>query len=140
MSFPLFLAQYKRHHKESSAWQLLKTKNAPYILAFMSNVFANERDVDFDKAKLLLDSFIEQGREYGDWDSQKTASQYLNEWTKEGWLREMDNRLTLTNASDSVLRFCRQFDERIATTTASHLRIVQKRSASLRSLSKSVLW
>lgn len=37
----------------------------------------------------------------------------------------MDNRLTLTDASEMALRFCKQFDERMAGTTASHLRIVQ---------------
>lgn len=125
MSFSLFFAQYKRYYKESSAWRLLRAENAPYILAFMLDIFADEREVDFDRAKLLLNRFIEYSRDNGDWQTNKTASQYLNEWTKEGWLREMDNRLTLTDASDLVLRFCKQFDDRISSTTASHLRIVQ---------------
>lgn len=125
MSFPLYLAQYHRHYHDSNAWKLLRTKNSPYILAFMLDVFGEEREVDFEQAKLLLDGFIEYGRENGNWQTDKTTSQYLNEWTKEGWLREMDNRLTLTDASDMVLRFCRQFDERISATTASHLRKVQ---------------
>jgi uncharacterized coiled-coil protein SlyX len=38
----------------------------------------------------------------------------------------MDNRLTPSDAVETVLRFCQNLDDRSAGTTASHLRIVQE--------------
>ena len=60
----------------------------------------------------LLDEFIKYSREQGLWQTENNAAYYLNSWIKAGWLREMDDMFSKTDASETVLRFCRNLDER----------------------------
>ena len=74
----------------------------------------------------MLDNALDEARLDGSWQTESNAMTYLNDWIKKGWLREMDNRITVTDSTDRVLRFCQSFDERMISTSASHLRIVQE--------------
>lgn len=125
MSFQGLQAQFRRLYAESAAWKLLRADNAPYILAFIADLFAEEGEVPFGGARIRLDAEIERLRELGIWQTETAAGTYLNQWISSGWLREMDDMLTKTDASETALRFCRSLEERTAGTTASHLRIVQ---------------
>lgn len=118
-------ATYRRLFNESPVLKLLRAENAPHILAFIADVFAEETEVSYGHARNLLDEFIKYSREQGLWQTESNATYYLNGWIKAGWLREMDDMLSKTDTSETVLRFCRNLDERHTTTTASHLRIVQ---------------
>ena len=60
------------------------------------------------------------------WDTETEARVYLNQWIRAGWLREMDDYLEQTDASEVALRFCQDLEYRNANTTASHLRVVQE--------------
>ena len=126
MSFLAKSANYQRHFKDSDAWRLLRADNAPFILAFIATAFENDSEISYVQAKILLDSFLDEARLNGTWQTESNAATYLNEWINKGWLREMDNRITVTDATDRVLRFCQSFDERMISTSASHLRIVQE--------------
>ncbi|WP_288366528.1 DUF3375 domain-containing protein [uncultured Acinetobacter sp.] len=118
-------ATYRRLYHESSVWKLLRAENAPHILAFIADLFVEETEVPYGRARGLLDEFIKNSREQGLWPTENNAAYYLNGWIKAGWLREMDDMLSKTDASETVLRFCRNLDEPYTSTTASHLRIVQ---------------
>jgi Protein of unknown function (DUF3375). len=118
-------ATYRRLYYESSVWKLLRAENAPHILAFITDLFSEETEVLYNRARSLLDEFIKYSREQGSWQTENNAAYYLNSWIKVGWLREMDDMLSKTDISETVLRFCRNLDERYTSTTASHLRIVQ---------------
>lgn len=118
-------ATYRRLYHESPVWKLLRAENAPHILAFIADLFVEETEVPYGRARSLLDEFIKYSREQGLWQTENNAAYYLNSWIKAGWLREMDDMLSKTDASETVLRFCRNLDERHSSTTASHLRIVQ---------------
>ncbi len=126
LNFQLLQAKYRRLFAESAAWRLLRADNAPYILAFIAELFAEEGEVPYGRARVLLDAELERSRELGIWSTETSAAAYLNQWIKQGWLREMDDMLTKTDASEVALRFCKGLDERNAGTTASHLRIVQE--------------
>ncbi|SET50985.1 DUF3375 domain-containing protein [Thorsellia anophelis] len=126
MSFQGFQAKYKRLYSEHAAWKLLKTDNAPYILAFIASLFQEESEIEYGKAKIILDEELKLSRELGIWSTETSAGTYLNQWIRQGWLREMDDTLTKTDASEIALRFCKGLDERGSSTTASHLRIVQE--------------
>lgn len=126
MSFQSQQAKYKRLIAENRAWNLLRTDNAPYILAFIEDIFQEGNEISYGQAQLLLDNEIERSREMGIWDTNTAASSYLNQWIRQGWLREMDDLLTKTDAAEIALRFVRNLDERATNTTASHLRIVQE--------------
>lgn len=126
MNFQGLQAKYRRLFAESAAWRLLRVDNAPYILAFIADLFSEESEVPYSRARVLLDTEIERSRELGIWPTETAAVSYLNQWIKNGWLREMDDSLTKTDASEIALRFCKGLDERNSGTTASHLRIVQE--------------
>jgi len=126
LSFQGLQAKYRRLYSESAAWKLLRADNAPYILAFIADLFSEESEVPYGRARILLDTEIERSREMGIWSTETSAASYLNQWIGGGWLREMDDMLTKTDASEIALRFCKGLDERNSATTASHLRIVQE--------------
>jgi hypothetical protein len=126
VNFQGLQAKYRRLFQESAAWRLLRADNAPYILAFITDLFSEESEIPYGGARIMLDAEIERSRELGIWVTETTAATYLNQWLMNGWLREMDDMLTKTDASEIALRFCKGLDERNSGTTASHLRIVQE--------------
>lgn len=126
MNFQGLQAKYRRLFQESAAWKLLRADNAPVILAFISDLFSDESEVPFGRARIALDAELERYRELGIWETETGAGTYLNQWIRAGWLREMDDQLIKTDASEVALRFCQGLDQRGSGTTASHLRIVQE--------------
>lgn len=126
MSFQGLQAKYRRLFQESAAWRLLRADNAPLILAFLSDLFSEESEIPFSRARVVLDAELERCRELGIWETETSAGSYLNQWIRSGWLREMDDMLTKTDDSEIASRFCLGLDERSTGTTASHLRIVQE--------------
>jgi len=125
MNFSGWQARFRRLQDEHATWKLLRADNAPIILAFIADLFAEENEVPFARVRVVLDAELERGRELGYWQSDSGAGTYLNHWIRAGWLREMDDMLSKTDASETALRFCRTLDEPAAGTSASHLRIVQ---------------
>jgi hypothetical protein len=126
VNFSGWQARFRRLQDEHATWKLLRADNAPIILAFIADLFAEENEVPFAWARIALDAELERGRELGYWQSESGAGIYLNQWIRAGWLREMDDMLSKTDASEIALRFCRTLDEPTAGTSASHLRIVQE--------------
>jgi len=126
VNFQGLQAKYRRLFQESAAWKLLRADNAPVILAFIADLFSDESEVPFGRARIALDTELARCRELGIWETESNAGTYLNQWEKAGWLREMDDKLTKTDASEVALRFCLGLDQRGTGTTASHLRIVQE--------------
>lgn len=126
MSFQGLHAKFRRLFAENAAWKMLRADNAPYVLAFIADLFSEENEIPYGRARIMLDTEIERSRELGIWLTETTAATYLNQWIRSGWLREMDDMLTKTDASEVALRFCKGLEERNSGTTASHLRIVQE--------------
>ncbi|MEO0442912.1 MAG: DUF3375 family protein [Pseudomonadota bacterium] len=111
MSFQELQAKYKRLYKESRVWRLLIADNASYMLAFIADLFSEEGEVPYSRARILLGAEIERSRELGIWSTNTSAAAYLNLWIHSGWLREMGDLLTKTNASKIALRFCQGMDQ-----------------------------
>lgn len=126
MNFQGLFAKYQRLFQESASWKLLRRTNAPLILAFLADLFSEDNEIPFSRARVALDAELMRCRELGIWESETNAGTYLNEWIRSGWLRELDDMLTRTDAGEVAFRFCRGLDERTTGTTASHLRIVQE--------------
>lgn len=123
MNFSHSLAKYRRLYEENKVWKLLRATTAPLILAFIEQVFSSgQNELSYSQARILLDAELEKNHWYAD----TPAAIYINQWVKDGWLREMDNKLTKTDTCEIALRFCQSFDERNINTSASHLRIVQE--------------
>lgn len=126
MNFQGLQAKYRRIFQENAAWKLLRADNAPIILAFISDLFAEESEVPFGRARIALAAELEWYSEQGVWETETNAGAYLNQWIRAGWLRELDDQITKTDASEIALRFCKGLDQRSTGTSASHLRIVQE--------------
>ena len=126
MNFTGLQAKYRRIFDESRAWKLLRADNAPIILSFLASIFVEESEVPFSRARIDLDAELIRLREFGVWETDTSAGVYLNLWIKAGWLREMDDMLSKTEAAEIALRFCKSLDEKSNVTMASHLRIVQE--------------
>lgn len=125
MNFEGLQARYNRLYQESPSWKLLRTTNSVYILAFMEEIFTEENEIPFARARVALEADLELANEKGFWETETPASTYLSQWTDEGWLRDMNGRLSMTDASEQALRFAKSLTNRVVTTSASHLKIVQ---------------
>lgn len=125
MSLRELHARYRRQSHENAAWRLLRATNAPLVLAFITELFNESNDVLFSRAKAALELELSQGREEDWFESEKSAATYLREWIQAGWLRELDDNLSKTDACETALYFCEGLDKRDSKATASHLRIVQ---------------
>jgi len=125
MSLHELNARFRRLHKEQVSWRLLRADHAPLILAFVGNLFEETNEVAFSRAKVALDTELSLWREQELLDSDVSAASYLRLWIQAGWLRELDDQLSKTDACEVALRFCWQLEQRESNATASHLRIVQ---------------
>ena len=85
MSFHELQARFRRLYGESAAWKLLRADNAPYVLAFIADLFSEEGEVPFSRARVRLDAEIERLRELGQWQTETPAGTYLNQWIAAGW-------------------------------------------------------
>lgn len=126
MNFQGLQAKYQRLFDDNKAWKLLRADNAPLILAYLKDLFSEESEVPFSRARVALDAELIRLRDLGIREAETSAGVYLNQWIRSGWLREMDDMLTKTDAGETALRFCQGLDDRGTGTTASHLRIVQE--------------
>ncbi|WP_256829761.1 DUF3375 domain-containing protein [Pseudomonas sp. Pse1] len=116
-------ARFRRLLSEHAAWRLLHADNAPIVLAFIHDLFAQDSEVPFGKARVALEAELPHWQEvFGLHDN---AGTYLRQWIQAGWLREHDDKLTRTDAFELALRFAQSLDQRDTNATASHLRIVQ---------------
>ncbi|WP_066017544.1 DUF3375 domain-containing protein [Endozoicomonas atrinae] len=125
MSFHEKFARFSRLHQENRTWKLLKADNAPLLLAFIAELFRETNEVPFGKAIAILDTELNRLREYDQLDGEVKATAYLRQWIQDGWLRELNDLLTRTDACELAMRFVKGLEERGSNATASHLRIVQ---------------
>ena len=88
--------------------KLLRADNAPLIMAFLKNIFQNESEVDYIEAREKLNEFLGELRRNaaGDSDDGVSATAYFREWIRNGWIRELNNRLTMTDAAQKALSTC----------------------------------
>ncbi len=131
MSFQERQARFKRLHREHASWQLLRADNAPHVLAFIASLFDSESEVPFGRARAALEAELSLAREDGSWETEVNATTYLRQWIQAGWLRELDDRLSVTEAADNALQLAMSLERRDLRATASHLRIVQDTAAEL---------
>lgn len=125
MSFQAEYFKLARLYETNKAWRLLRSDNAPFVIAFLVELFSEESEVEYGRARVALDAELDKLRSQGHWNADTSAAVYLNQWRHAGWLRELNNQLSKTDACDTAVRIATSLDSREAGTTASHLRIVQ---------------
>lgn len=125
-----FLSDYSRFEnllERNNTWKLLRAKSAPFIISFLKNIFAEEREVEYEVARANLKEFLEELKTKLEPDEQRrSAKDYLNEWMNRGWIRELNNRITMTDAAQKAIAFCERLDTKVISTSATHLEILQQ--------------
>ncbi len=120
--------QLRKHHP---AWQLLAATKGPLMIAVLQALFKeNSESVEFDTIVLDLAQLLRAQQENGEIecsnDFQQEARREIRGWIKRGLLQERHGSILATDALDSVLRFVRGLDQRIMSSSASRLAIVQR--------------
>lgn len=133
------IQRYVVNRRQHPAWQLLAARSAPLVLACLKHLLADSHDgVEFDSALRLLAELLdaqadreEFGLAAGDGLSQ--ARKELRGWIKRGLVVERDGLLLATDALEEAMAFVEKLDNRIMTSTASRLSLVQREIDNLES-------
>ncbi len=121
--------QLRKHHP---AWQLLAATKGPLVISVLHDLFKDTPDgTEFDTAVLELAQMLRQQCENGEMECNNTnyhqeARREIRHWIKRGLLLERQGRIIATDALESALRFVQGLDQRIMSSSASRLAIVQR--------------
>lgn len=133
--------QRTRHYiaarKQHPAWLLLASPRAPLVLGCLTSLFEFSEDgiAESDALEALsqmLGRYAEQDEYAIDPDNtRQQAGRELREWIRRGLVTERGQRLYATDALSSAIQFVDSLDNRIMTSTASRLSVVQREIESL---------
>jgi|SRR5690554_3003968 len=119
----------RRHHP---AWLLLASPRAPLVLGCLTSLFEYAADGIAEEEALqalseMLAAYAAQDEYSIDPDNTRLlAGRELREWIKRGLVNERGQRIYATDALSSAIRFVESLDNRIMTSTASRLSVVQR--------------
>ncbi|RLJ21800.1 DUF3375 domain-containing protein [bacterium endosymbiont of Escarpia laminata] len=130
-----FLLNLKKHHP---AWQLLVAHTGPLVISSLKLLFdENLNGIDLDSAIQELSEVLQLSHEMGEIESGGDylleARREIRQWVRRGLVVEREGRLIATDALESTFRFVDGLDNRIMTSTASRLSIVQREIENLES-------
>ncbi|MBL3591337.1 MAG: DUF3375 family protein [gamma proteobacterium endosymbiont of Lamellibrachia anaximandri] len=130
-----FLLNLKKHHP---AWQLLVAHTGPLVISSLKSLFdENLNGIDLDSAIQVLSEVLQLSHEMGEIESGGDylleARREIRQWIRRGLVVEREGRLIATDALESAFRFVDGLDNRIMTSTASRLSIVQREIENLES-------
>lgn len=124
--------KYVAARKQHPAWLLLASPRAPLVLGCLTSLFENTEDgiAEEDALQALSDMLADYAAqdEY-DIDASNTrllAGKELRQWIKRGLVIERGQRIYATDALSSAVQFIESLDNRIMTSTASRLLVVQR--------------
>ena len=125
----------KKHHP---AWQLLVAHTGPLVIGSLKTLFDENLDgIEIDSAHQLLSEALQCSHEAGEIESDGnyllTARREIRQWIRRGLVVERDGRLIATDALEAAFRFVDGLDNRIMSSTASRLSIVQREIENLES-------
>lgn len=114
------------------AWQILAARKAPLVLSCLQNLFKEATDgIEFDTALQALSDLLadyandgELGINNDDYASQ--ARKELREWISRRLIIERNNRIYATDALQTAMAFVNNLQQRLMTSTASRLSVVQR--------------
>jgi hypothetical protein len=121
------------------AWQLLAARRAPLVLSCLQSLFElSQDDIDFEDALRSLADILAAHVNEAEFDISSTdfaaqARKELRDWIKRDLVIERGGRLYATDALEEALRFAAGLGNRIMTSTASRLSVVQREIENLES-------
>jgi hypothetical protein len=111
---------------------LLAAKRGPLVLSCLRTLFEQSQNgIPFDETLQTLADLLAQHANHTDFeigaeDQLTLARRELRDWIKRGLVVEREGRLYATDALEEALRFVDALDNRIMTSTASRLSVVQR--------------
>lgn len=113
------------------AWQLLAGRRAPLVLGCLQALFEAHQDgVGADDAQQALAGLLRGHAGQSEFDIEGDvevlARRELRGWIRRALLVEREGRIYATDALESALRFVDSLENRVMTSTASRLAIVQR--------------
>lgn len=123
-----FLLNLKKHHP---AWRLLVANTGPLVISSLKKLFdENLNGIDFNSAIQVLSEALQLSHEAGEIecgdDYLLEARREIRQWIRRKLVVERGDRLIATDALEAAFRFVDGLDDRIMTSTASRLSIVQR--------------
>lgn len=127
MNFISDFSKYSSILEINNTWKLLRAKSAPFVISFLKNIFSKDREVPYEYARANLKEFSDDlVNKLSPEDRKQSAKDYLREWMDRGWLRELDNKLFMTDAAQKAIDFCDRLENKVVSTSATHLEILQQ--------------
>jgi len=123
---------YLTARQQHPAWLLLASTTGPAVLSCLQTLFTDNRDgIEFETAILELSEVLREQHESSDLDLKTDnytmeAKKELRGWIKKKLIAERQGKIQATDALESALRFVDSLDNRIMTSTASRLSVVQR--------------
>jgi polyhydroxyalkanoate synthesis regulator phasin len=133
------IQRYVINRRQHPAWQLLAARSAPLVLACLKHLLTDNNDgIEFDSALRLLAELLEAQSDRDEFglaagDSLSQARKELRAWIKRGLVVEREGKLLATDALEEALEFVEKLDNRMMTSTASRLSLVQREIDNLES-------
>lgn len=124
--------KYVTARKQHPAWLLLASPRAPLVIGCLTALFEHHEDgiAEEDALQALSEMLADYAAhdDYGiDPDNTRLQSgRELRQWIKRGLVIERGQRLYATDALSSAIQFIDSLDNRIMTSTASRLSVVQR--------------
>ena len=124
--------KYLHARQQNPAWLLLASRRAPLMLSCLEALFEHQRDgVPFDHAVQALAEMLAAHANQPDFeidaaDITTQARRELRDWIRRALVTEREGRIHETDALKTALRFVAQLDQRVMTSTASRLAVVQR--------------
>ncbi|PID59757.1 MAG: hypothetical protein CSB44_12690 [Gammaproteobacteria bacterium] len=124
--------QYITARAQNPAWRLLASRRAPIVIACLHSLFEDAHDgVLMDDALHALADMLapHANDEQYDLDPARLpqlAGRELREWIRRALIIERGGRIYATDALQSAIAFVEGLDNRIMTSTASRLSVVQR--------------
>lgn len=124
--------KYVSARKQNPAWLLLASPRAPLVLGCLTSLFEYASDgIAEEDALQALSEMLATYAAQDDYDidpnnTRLLAGRELREWIKRGLVNERGQRLYATDALSSAIHFIESLDNRIMTSTASRLSVVQR--------------
>ena len=124
--------RYMAARNQHPAWQLLASRRAPLVLGCLRTLFehAHEgilvQDALQALAVMLAANASQDSYEISPDDRVLEAGRELRGWIKRRLIIEREGRIYETDALASALQFIESLDNRIMTSTASRLSVVQR--------------
>lgn len=124
--------RYISARSQHPAWQLLASRRAPLVLGCLKTLFEQAHDgISVDDALQALSEMLSAyaNQEIYEIEPENTrlqAGRELRAWIKRTLVVEREGRIYATDALETAIQFIESLDNRIMTSTASRLSVVQR--------------